>query len=110
MFFLLAKGGERISSSGTFGGRGRDVAVASATSKGTTTSSIREAIRVDLDTKTSRNVTGLAKSGSFARKSSSVKANSTSVKKKKFQFYQTSKFSIPVHACVHIIAQNFHKS
>ena len=66
MFFLLAKGGDRGSSSGIFGGRGRDVALASSTVKGTTTSSIREAIRVDLDTRTGTNVTGLAKSGSLA--------------------------------------------
>ena len=35
------------------------MAIASSTVKGTTTSSTREAIRVDLDTKTGRNVAGL---------------------------------------------------
>ena len=49
-----------------FGGRGRDVALASATVKGTTNSSTREAIRVDLDTGIGMNVVGLAKSGSLA--------------------------------------------
>ena len=78
---ILAKGGERESSPGIFGGRRTDVALASSTVKGTTTSSTREAIRIDLNTITGRYVAGLAKSGSFARKSSSVKANSTSVKK-----------------------------
>ena len=66
MFFLLAKGGERISSPGTFGGRGRDVALASSTVKGTINSSTREAICVDLDTRTGRNMAGLAMSGSLA--------------------------------------------
>ena len=83
MFLLLAKGGDQGSFWGIFGGRGRDVALASATVKGTTTSSTREAIRVDLDTKIGRNVAGLDESGSLARKSSSVKANSTSVKKRR---------------------------
>ena len=83
MFLLLANGGDRMSSSGIFGGRGRDVAIASSTVKGITTSSTREAIRADLDAKTGRNVVGFIKSGSLARKSSSVKANSTSVKKKR---------------------------
>ena len=78
LFLLLAKGGDRMSSSGIFGGRGRGVVLASSTIKGTTTSSSREAIRVDLDTKTGRDVAGLDESGSLARKSSSVKANSTS--------------------------------
>ena len=50
-----------------FGGRGRDVALASSTVKGTTTSSTREAIRADLDTKTGINVAGLDESGSLAR-------------------------------------------
>jgi hypothetical protein len=67
---------------GIFGGRGRRVALASGTVKGTTTSSTREAIRKDLDTKTGRKVSGSVESGSLARKSSSVKANTTSVKKR----------------------------
>ena len=60
------------------------MALASSTVKGTTTSLTREAIRVDLDTRTGRNVIGLAKSGSLARKLSSVMANSTSVKKREY--------------------------
>ena len=64
LFFLLAKGGERVSSSGIFGGRGRDEALASSTVKGTTTSSTREAICADLVTRTGRNVTGLSSLGS----------------------------------------------
>ena len=36
---LLAKGGDHMSSSGIFGRRGRDLALASATVKGITTSS-----------------------------------------------------------------------
>ena len=67
VFLLLAKGGDRGSLSGIFGGRGRDVALASSTVKGTTTSSTREAIRADLDTKTGINVAGLDESGSLAR-------------------------------------------
>ena len=55
-----------MSSSGIFGGRGRDLALASATVKGITTNSTREAICVDLDTKTGRNVVGLEESGSLA--------------------------------------------
>ena len=65
--FLLAKGGEFISSIGTFGGSGRDVALASSNVKGTTTSSTREAIRADLNTTTGRDGLGLAGSGSLAR-------------------------------------------
>jgi hypothetical protein len=75
MQLLLAKGGDRMSSSGIFGGRGRDEALASSTVKGKTTSSTREAIRADLDTKTGRKVSGLVESGSWARKSSSVNEN-----------------------------------
>ena len=44
------------------------MALASSTVKGTTTSSTREAIRADLDTKTGRNV-----ADSLARKTSSEK-------------------------------------
>ena len=64
--FLLAKGGEFISSSGIFGGRGRDVALASSTIKGTTTSSTREAIRADLNTTTDRDGLGQSAPGSLA--------------------------------------------
>ena len=67
IILLLAKGGDRGSSSGIFGGRGRAEALASSTVKGTTTSSTREAIRADLDTKTGINVAGLDESGSLAR-------------------------------------------
>ena len=66
MFLLLAKGGDLGSSLGIFRRRGRDVAIASSTVKGTTTNSTREAICVDLDTKTGRNVVGLDESGSLA--------------------------------------------
>ena len=51
---ILAKGGENWSYAGIFGGSGRDVAVASCTVKGMTTSSIREAIRAVLYTRTGR--------------------------------------------------------
>ena len=82
MFLLLANGGDLGLSLGIFGGRGRDVALASSTVKGTTTSSTREAIRADLYTKTGRNVEDVNESGSLARKSSSVKENRTAVKKR----------------------------
>ena len=58
------------------------MAIASSTVKGTTTSSTREAIRVDLDTKTGRNVEDVNELGSFARNLSSVKKNRTAVKKR----------------------------
>ena len=85
MIFLLAKGGERISSAVIFGGRGRDATLASATVKGTINSSTREAIRVDLDTRIDRNV-----AGSLVRKSSSMNANVTAVKKKKTWNFDTN--------------------
>ena len=65
--FLLAKGGEFISSAGTIGDSGRNVALASSTIKGTTTSSTREAIRADLNTTTGRDGLGSSGLGSLAR-------------------------------------------
>ena len=65
--YLPAKGGERALFSGIFGGRGRDVALASSTAKGTTTSSTREAIREFLATTTGSTVVGPPGLGSLAR-------------------------------------------
>ena len=66
-FILLAKGGERGLFTGIFGGRGRFVALAVSTVKGTTTSSTRLAIRVDLETITGGAVGVPSGSSSLAR-------------------------------------------
>ena len=66
-FILPAKGGEYGLLSGTFGGRRRAASLACSTVKGTTASSIGEAICFVLETTTGRNVSGRRGVGSLAR-------------------------------------------